>query len=137
MQWTGRIMVHMVGVLNSQIFYILWCVINWLSGNRTSGTSSIKGRISFLRGKKFNVLLFQTLHFDEKNQICIYLTISNTEHLFMSLLAICISSLEKCLFRSAAHFLFHFLYWSVRAISILWRLLTCQPHYLQIFSPIL
>ena len=66
--------------------------------------------------------------------ICISLIISNTEHLFMYLLSICMFSLEKCLFRSSGHFLIFF--YIKPYICIFWKLIPCWSHHLQIFFPV-
>ena len=69
---------------------------------------------------------------------------SHVEHIFTCLLAIHLSFLEKCLFRSSTHFswlgffvCFCFLIFAVLTIYIFWILTPCQSlHHLQLFFPI-
>ena len=66
--------------------------------------------------------------------ICISLIMSDVEHLYMGLLAICMSSLEKYLFRSFSLNVcldpfwlgcLFFWYWVVWATCIFWKLILC------------
>ena len=66
--------------------------------------------------------------------ICISVMMSNVEHLFICPLAICMSSLEKCLFRSPVLFFFFPWDWAEWAIYIFLILTPNQSYYLLMFS---
>ena len=91
-------------------------------------------RMVILTGVRWYIIVFL---------ICISLTISNVEHLLIYLLAICMSSLEKHLFRSSVQFLIRlflflfFWHWVVRAVYVFWILTPYWSHLLKIFSPTL
>ena len=111
-----------------------------------SPTNSIE-RFHFLHNLSgiyyLKIFLMRTILTDGDTSFVIFihisLVISEVEAIFLCLLDICMSSAEKCLFRSSAHFLIGFVFLILSCMSCFYILEvnTCWSHHLQIFSPIL
>ena len=69
--------------------------------------------------------------------ICIFLRTNDVEHLLTCILAICVSSLEKCLLPTFKLGLLAFYCFVLRVLYIFWILVPYQIHDLHIFLPIL
>ena len=91
---------------------------------------------------------FDDGHFDQCEVIshcvliCIPLIISDVEHIFIYVLAICMTSLEKCVLGPAINYFDWFvcLFFVIELnelFVLFWRVIHCCSHHLIIFSPIL
>lgn len=78
--------------------------------------------------------------------ICVSLIVRDVAHLFLCLIAICISFLEKCLFTSLAHDDDYYFFWpgsptflelSAGVACIFFRLILYELLHLLLFAPIL
>ena len=115
-----------------------------------SGCTNLHPHRTVLEGSLFSAslptfvlcALFDDSHSDRCDVVFLFTFpwwFNDAEYLFMSLLATCISSLEKCLFSSSAQFLIKlFMSWYCigRAVYICWTIIPYLSNHLQIFSPI-
>ena len=132
-----------VGLMEQEVvlFLISWgtsIVISWVATPVYTPTNSAQGFPIHHTLASIRFLLFlRTDTLADVNSwlimvlICLSLMINDTEHLFIHLLGICVSSLEKCLFRFFAHILSYLCFCSLFVwIFCILHMLT--PHQIRI-----